>query len=307
MSAYPPPPPIGGPYNPYDRAARDAARAQYRAQQAAVRQQQRMQRSAWKAQRRAMRRSSIVGPLLLLTLGVFFLLVELHRVSAMYALDWFGHWWPLVLIAAGAILVVEWMIDRDRPIDAGGPRTIGGGVVALLIFIAVMGLAATAGVRALEWKQQNVGEGFGKLDEVLGNRSDAYDDVTSAIAPTGLLEIRNPHGDVTVTGTSTDGQVHVNIHKHAFAWNEGDTQKKMQQLQPTFSQAGSNLTLTVGSVAGGQADLTVTLPGTCGVTVNADHGDVNLSKVQTAVAVSANHGDVEISDITGNVQATVKR
>jgi DUF4097 and DUF4098 domain-containing protein YvlB len=304
MSAYPPPPPSGG-YNPYDRAARDAAKAQYRAQQQAIRAQQKMQHAAWKAQRRAMRRSSIVGPLLLLTLGVFFLLVELNRVSPLYALNRFGHWWPVVLIGAGVILVIEWVIDRDRPQSAGGPRSIGGGVVALLIFIAFLGVAATTAVRALEWKQQRIGEGFGKLDEVLGNRSDHYDDLSQAIPAGGLLVVRNPHGDVVVTGTSTDGQVHVSLHEQAYSWNESDTQKKMQQLRPVFSQDDKTLTLAVASVAGGQADLTITVPAGSAVTVNADHGDVNVSQVQQQVTISANHGDVSVTDVAADVQATI--
>jgi DUF4097 and DUF4098 domain-containing protein YvlB len=304
MSAYPPPPPTGG-YNPYDRAARDAAKAQMRAQEQAIRAQQRMQQAAWKAQRRAMRRSSIVGPLLLLTLGVFFLLVELNRVSPLYALNWFGRWWPAVLIGAGVILVIEWVIDRDRPQSAGGPRSIGGGVVALLIFIVVLGVAATAAIRALEWKQQKIGEGFGKLDEVLGSRTDSYDDLSQAMPAGGLLVVRNPHGDVTVTGTSTDGQVHVSLHKHAFSWSESDTQKKMQQLQPVFSQDDKTVTLSVASVVGGQADLTITVPAAAGVTVNADRGDVNVSEVQQQVTISANRGDVSVSDVAANVQATI--
>ena len=304
MSAYPPPPPSGG-YNPYDRAARDVAKAQYRVQQQALRAQQKMQHAAWKAQRRALRRNSIVGPLLLLTLGVFFLLVELKRLSPLYALNWFGHWWPVVLIGAGVILVIEWVIDRDRPQSAGGPRSIGGGVVALLIFIAFLGVAATAAVKALEWKQQRIGEGFGKLDEVLGNRIDSDDDLIEPIPAGGQLVIRNPHGDVVVSGTSTDGQVHVSLHKHAYSWNEKDANKKIQQLQPVFSQDEQNLRLTVASVVGGHADLTITLPPNSGVTVNADHGDVNVSQLQQPVTVSANHGDVSVSDITGNVQATI--
>ena len=302
MSAYPPPPPAGGPYPPYDR---NAARAQYRAQQQAYRTQQKMQRAAWKAQRRASRRTSIVGPLILLTIGIFFLLVELHKVSTFYALEWFGHWWPVILIVAGVILVAEWTMDRDRPAAVGGPRSIGGGVIFLLVLLIVAGLASQAALRGLEWKHQKFGEGYGKLDQVLGNRSDAYDDVSNPIPAGGLLVIRNPHGDVTVNGTSTDGQLHLSIHKQAYAWNEADVQSKMQQLQPVFQLDGNNLTLMVNGVAGGQADLTVTVPPTCGVTVNADHGDVAVNSLQKPVTLSANHGDVDVSDIKGDVQATI--
>ena len=296
MSTYPPPPPS------YDRGA---AKAAYRAQQQAYRAQQRMQRSAWKAQRRALRRSSIVGPLILLALGVFFLLVELHRLSPFFALEWFGRWWPVVLILAGVVLVVEWILDRDRPADAGGPRTIGGGVIFLLILLVVAGLSSQVALRGLEWKQQQFGEGFGKLDQVLGNRSDAYDDMSAAAPAAGVLVVRNPHGDVIINGTSTDGQVHVSIHKQAYAWNDADVQKKMQQLQPTLVQDGKDLSLSLNGVAGGQVDLTVTMPPSCGVTITADRGDVTVTALQRPVTISANHGDVSVSDVNADVQATI--
>jgi Putative adhesin len=294
MSAYPPPPPAGGPYPPYDR---NAARAQYRAQQASYRAQQKMQRAAWKAQRRASRRTSIVGPLILLTIGIFFLLVEMHKVSTFYALEWFGHWWPVVLIIAGVILVAEWAMDRDR----SGSRTIGGGVISLLILLIVAGLASQAALRGLEWKQQKFGEGFGKLDQMLGSRSDAYDDVAQPIPAGERLVIRNPHGDVIVSGSSSDGQVHVSLHTQTYGWKESETQEKTRDLQPVFSTNGGVLTLNVNQVEGGKADLTIKIPGNAALTVQADHGNVTVNDMQAAVVVSANHGDVNVSGIDGGV------
>src|ERR1700761_5777696 len=91
MSSYPPPPPAGGPYPPpYDRetlkAQQRAQQQAYRAQQQAWRAQQKMQRAQWKAQRRAMRRTSVVGPLILLGVGVYFLAAEIHWLSGFTAL-----------------------------------------------------------------------------------------------------------------------------------------------------------------------------------------------------------------------------
>ena len=305
MSAYPPPPPD----SPF---ARDAQRAQYRAQQAAYRAQrqayraqQRMQQAVYRNQRRALRRGSILGPLLLLSVGVFFLLAGFHRVSGLYALEWFGRWWPAVLIAAGVVLLLEWALDQSSDRNAVAPRTIGGGVVTLLVLLAFAGLAAHVAARGMAWKNENGGRGFGKLDEVLGNRNDRYDVASSAIAPGGLLVIRNPHGDVTVTGTSTDGQVHVDIHKQAVGWNTDESNARLEKLQPVFSSEGKDLVLTVSTVRGGQDDLTVTVPAGNAVTVNADHGDVELSGLKNAVTVSANRGDVTLNDIDGNVQSTV--
>jgi DUF4097 and DUF4098 domain-containing protein YvlB len=303
MSSYPPPPPQpGGPYQPYDRYA---AKAQYRAQRDAIKMQRRLQQEQYKAQRRAMRRTSVVGPIILLTLGVVFLLAEFHHLSAFYALEWFGRWWPLVLIVAGVIFLAEWALDQRRADGTAGTRAIGGGVIALLIFLAFAGIAAHVTVRGIEWKQENIGDGFGKLDQVFGNRNDSYNDMTSPIAPGAVFIVRDPHGDVTVSGNSTDGQVHVNVHTQSYSWNEKDLRQKINQLQPVFSQEGKDTVLTVAWVRGGDAQLTITVPPTSPVTVNADHGDVSLSGLHGNLSVSANHGDVEMHDIEGNIQATI--
>jgi DUF4097 and DUF4098 domain-containing protein YvlB len=304
MSSYPPPPPPpqGGPYQPYDRYA---AKAQFKAQQQAIKTQRRLQQAQFKAQRRAMRRTSVVGPLILLTLGVVFLLAEFHHLSGYYALAWFGRWWPLVLIVAGLIFLAEWALDQRRVDGAPGARTIGGGVIALLIFLAFAGIAAHVTVRGIEWKDQNIGEGFGQFDQLFGNRNDSYDNMSAAIAPGASLIVRDPHGDVTVNGSSTDGQVHVDVHTQSYSWNEGDLQRKINQLRPVFTKEGNDTVLSVAWVRGGDAQLTITVPPASPVTVNADHGDVSLSGLHSNLSVSANHGDVEMHDIEGNIQATV--
>jgi DUF4097 and DUF4098 domain-containing protein YvlB len=316
MSAYPPPPPppAGGPYPPADpqfaraqqRAQQQAIRAQQRAQQQAMKAQFRAQQAAMRLQRRALRRTSIVGPVILLALGTVLLLVSLGRLSWVQSLEWFGRWWPAVLIFAGVVLLVEWALDQRSTDERAGSRTLGGGVVALLIFLAFFGVASHVAARGLAWKNANFGDGFGDgFGDTFGNRNDTYDDLSSPIAAGAALVIHDPHGDVTVTGSSTDGLVHVNVHTQTYAWNERDIQRKVQALRPVFSASGKDMDLTVGYASGGQSDLTVAVPAGTPVTVNADHGDINISELHSAVSLSANHGDVTASEIQGDIQATV--
>src|ERR1700679_212342 len=88
MSAYPPPPPSGQ-YPPiYDRNAMRAQRQILRAQARAQQAQQRAMRHQLRAQRRSMRRGSIVGPLIILAVGVTFLLAQTGRISWVQTLEW---------------------------------------------------------------------------------------------------------------------------------------------------------------------------------------------------------------------------
>jgi DUF4097 and DUF4098 domain-containing protein YvlB len=284
----------------YDR---QALKQQIRMQK----QQARMQRHMMRAQARSLRRGSMVGPLVLVALGIVFLLAQMGRVSWASVLAWYAHWWPLVLIGAGLLLLAEWTFDQQmRP--AGAPyrgRVLGGGVVLLLVLLALAGVGSRGVNHAMAWGNHTFGHEFSGFDIALGERHDADDSVSSPIVSGGALLIRNPHGDVTVTGASDDGQVHVSCHKQVYARTDSDADSKESSLQPSFSQEGSNLTLNVASVAGGQADLTVQVPRDTMLTVRADHGDIDIQEIHAAVSLSANSGDVNLSGINGPVTAHV--
>jgi DUF4097 and DUF4098 domain-containing protein YvlB len=267
-------------------------RAQARAQQA--------QQRALRHQLRAQRRRSIVGPLIILAMGIVFLLTQMGRLSWGQSLEWYGRWWPAVLIAAGIVLLLEWAIDQ-RESAAGHRRVVSGGVIFLLILLALAGLSSRAVEYGLAWRDHTFRNGYTKLDYLFGDRHDADSSMTRAISPASTLMIRNPHGDVTVTGSSSDGQVHVNVHTQTYAWKDSDVEKKATELQPTFSSNGRILVLNVNSVDGGEADLTVEIPRSAPITIQADRGDVTVNEMSAPVTVSANHGDVDVSGIDNSV------
>jgi DUF4097 and DUF4098 domain-containing protein YvlB len=301
MSSYPPPPPPGQ-YPPvYDRNAMRAQRQILRAQVKAQQAQQRALRHQLRAQRRSLRHGSIVGPLIILALGVIFFLAQMGRLSWGQSLEWYGRWWPAVLIGAGIVLLLEWAIDQHRAGATGHVRVVGGGVVFLLMLLVVAGLASRTVEYGLAWRDQTFGTGYNKLDYLLGDRRDAESSIASAIPSGSTLVIRNPHGDVTVTGSSSDGQVHVNVHTQTYAWKASDDERKSRELQPSFSSSDGTLTLNVNAVEGGEADLSVTVPHTVPVTIQADHGDVTVNEMAAPVSISANHGDVDASGINSGV------
>ncbi|MES2393745.1 MAG: DUF5668 domain-containing protein, partial [Acidobacteriota bacterium] len=306
MSSYtPPPPPPGGGLPPNGP---NFSRQAWKMQRRAMKAQARAQRAQWKMQRRAMRRRSIVGPLVLLVAGLVFLLAQMGRVSWAGVVFWYARWWPMVLIAAGLVLVAEWALDHARVDGQGrvlGTRTLGGGVIFLLILLAVIGSSLRFTGRSMEWKDHYFGPGWLGLQQVMGDEHDADDTASSALGGATTLVIHNPHGDVTVNGSSEDGQVHVSVHKQVWAWKESDATSRQEQLQPQFSNDGNSLVLTVAGIASGQADLTVQVPHTMAVTLTADHGNVSVNDIQGAVTVSSNHGNVDLNGIDGGVIAHI--
>ena len=238
---------------------------------------------------------------MILVLGIVFLLAQMGRLSWTQSLEWYGRWWPMVLIAAGVVLLIEWAIDQRRVNRSGQARVVGGGVVFLLVLLALAGLSSRAVEYGFDWRDHTFGNGYTKLGYLFGDRHDADSSMSWVIPTASTFVIRNPHGDVTVTGSSSDGQVHVNVHTQTYAWKDSDVREKTKQLQPTFSSDQGILTLNVNSVDGGEADLTVEIPRSAPVTIQVDHGDVTVGEMSAPVTVTANHGDVNLSAIDNSV------
>jgi hypothetical protein len=246
--------------------------------------------------------------MVLLALGVVLLLEQMGRLSWAHSLEWYARWWPAVLIVAGVILLLEWLLDQQRMEESGRPgttRVLGAGVVFLLILLAVVGWSARWTESGAAWKDHYVGQDLGGLNRIFGESHESDDAVSEAFPAGSALVIHNPRGAVSVTGTSDDGQVHVSVHKEVYAWRDSDAEAREQQMRPTFSTQGNNLMLDVRGVEQGQADLTIEMPRTAAVTINADHGDVRVSELHAAVSIASRAGDVDVSGIDGTVTAHV--
>jgi DUF4097 and DUF4098 domain-containing protein YvlB len=109
----------------------------------------------------------------------------------------------------------------------------------------------------------------------------------------------NPHGDITVNGTSDDGRVHIAVHKQVYAQSDSDAASKAQQLTPNATYNGTALTITEPSQEGARTDLILTVPAAVPTSVNANHGDVHVASIKAPVWVTANHGEIDLSAITG--------
>jgi DUF4097 and DUF4098 domain-containing protein YvlB len=282
-----------------------------------MRDQLRAQRDAMRAQRRhlryqmrAQRRRSLLGPLLMIALGVLFLLIQGGQIDDQLFWQRYGHWWPLLLLLAGVILLAEWAFDQSLLRDPNQPRyrrSVGFGAVLLLIVFVVIGILATEGFRFRHPPDAVVIHGFtispDSLDELFGDKHDSDQTLDLPLSASGTLALVNPRGDVTLSGTSDDGRIHIAIHKQVYARDDSDADSKAQQLTPTANFDGS--ALTVPSLDGARADLVLTVPAAALVKVTANRGDIHISSIKASVTATANHGNIELSAITGPVTAYI--
>ncbi|MDE1162833.1 MAG: DUF4097 family beta strand repeat-containing protein [Acidobacteriaceae bacterium] len=295
MSSYPPPPP------PFDRGAARAQQRAWKAQQRVIlqqqRAQQRWQRSQMKAQMRMQRRRSLVGPLMLIAIGVVVLMTRFGSLHWGQFFEWYSRWWPAVMILAGLVLVAEWSLGHNREQPYSTPR-LGGGMVVLLILLVSFGASLRWVGPGREWSERFMGSDW---DHMMGQSHDFDDTLTQSITPQQTLVIRNPRGNVTVTGSSEDGQVHLALHKQVYAWRDSDAESRAQDLQPGVTNTPGQLLLAQNDVEGGTLDMTVEVPHGTPVTIDAGRGDVSIQELHSAVEITASRGAVDVSAITGPV------
>ena len=143
------------------------------------------------------------------------------------------------------------------------------------------------------------------MEQLLGNKHESDEARVQQLPLGSALTIDNPRGDVFVSGSSSDGTMHVSLHKQVYSRSDSDADNRSRQLSPVITSNGKLVSVTLPNLNGATGDLTITVPATTILTVNANHGDVHIDKLVAPLVVTANHGDVELSSITGAVTAHV--
>jgi hypothetical protein len=260
------------------------------------------QRDAARAQRyyrRSLRRPSMLGPLVLIVVGVVALLVETDKLNAFHVWDWYVRWWPLLLIGVGVLSLGEWWLDGRRG-NIG--RRSHGGLVALIICLAILGyvFSQTSHLHNMHLFGHGVDEDD-VFAHLFGQEHDADRNLNRQIPAGALVDIQVPHGDVTVTA-SGDDQIHVQAHEVVYAANDRDARRNLDALSPQLTVEGKNVTLRSADSNDGRADLTIEIPNGAMPTVTAGHGDVTIEGVAGDGKISADRGDVKVDNLGGGVQ-----
>lgn len=297
------PPPYPPPYPPTDwKDQRRAARDQAKAQRDLLRDQWKVYREQQRTQLRGARGGSLLGPVLLIAIGIVFLLLRLGRLDYGTAGVWYERWWPLLLLFGGLVLLAEWAFERNRAPGQPYRTHVGAGVTLLLLLFCLPGIALNATHGDVN---QIFSHGFAvtpdNLDEFLGDRHESDQTLDQALAPGTRLTIDNPHGDVTLSGASSDGQIHIAVHKQVYSRSDSDAADKARQLSPTLTGSSESFALRLPSVEGASADLTVTVPNGTPTAITSGHGNVHISMLKAPLVITANHGDVELDAIGGAI------
>jgi len=275
---------------PYDpKMAYRQARAQAKAQ-----------RAYWRYQTRGCS-SSIVRPLVLVGVGVVALLIETGKLPSYMFWDWWGHWWPLLLIAIGVLLLIEYFFDRNNP--CAGNRGMGG-VVGLIVLLALVGWCSQ-GFNHWGWQQGNWNNFWASLGPEYNNDVQLTHPLTVAAGMTPVINIENPDGDVTVTA-SADGQIHLTGHQVAHIDSQDRANQLFAATRPQIEATASGANIVVPTRNNLSDDLTIELPAQVSTVIRGDHGDVTVEGLKSNADITANHGDVKVQDMGSDVHVQMQ-
>jgi hypothetical protein len=253
-----------------------------------------------------MRRTSVVGPLLLILIGGLFLANNLRPDLPL--LEILGRYWPVLLIAWGALRLLEilyWAM-RSRPLPAAG---VSGGEWALIVLIAIVGSGLYLTHRVVSrWPQGRITM---RGIEIFGDSYDFPLAAQRAAGKTPRVVIENLRGNARVVGADTE-EVRVSGRKTIRAFQQGDANTANQQSPLEILAQGDRIVVRTNQerASGDQrisADLEITVPRGAFVEARGRYGDFDISEISGGVDVDSDNAGVRLNNIGGNARVDLRR
>ncbi len=252
-----------------------------------------------------MRPRSMIGPLLLILIGVLFLL---HNVRPeLVSLETIARYWPVVLIAWGLLRLLEilvwWMTSRPLP-----SRGLTGGEWTLAIFIILIGSGIAFGYRhAPHLPPVFIG---GKGVELFG---DAYDYPVSAQKPidkVARVVVENQRGNTRIVGGDNQ-EIVVGGRKtiRAMEKSGADEADRKTPLE-IIIQGDQAVVRTNQEAAPGRRvsmDLEITVPRKINIQASGRYGDFDITNIEGSVEITSDNAGVRLQDIAGNTRVDLRR
>ncbi len=244
---------------------------------------------------------SLAGPVVLIVIGVFFLLGNLHILYWHDLGRWFAHYWPVLLILWGIIKLVEYHQANRTGTRSPG---IGAGGVLLVIFLVVAGLIATSASN-FDWGQIRDQMHIEGADMPWwGHTYDFNADLLQDFPAGASLRVTNIRGAVNLT-TANDNRLHLTVHKRINAENEQDAAKWDKLTQPQITVSGQTVMINANTQGAGDhwvnSDLDLAVPRKAAADVSTNHGDVSIMGRDGNADVNSQNGDVSITDLNGSL------
>jgi DUF4097 and DUF4098 domain-containing protein YvlB len=248
-------------------------------------------------------RRSIAGPLVLIIIGGLFLARNLGWRFPLW--HWFGHWWPLLLIVWGVIVLIERMSA-----DGYRRRGLGAGSVLLLILLVALGVSAHYS-SDVDWG--NVRDQLQMDDDMGGIFGTAFtfdETLEQAFPAHGSLRIVCDRGSLNITPGDGD-TIRVVVHKKLYANNQNDANKYNEGTKPEITVSGDSVLLNANTNGSGDhnvsADMDIVVPAGAPLDIASKRGDITVGQRKAEVKIALQHGDVSVTEVAGPVSISLEK
>ena len=253
-----------------------------------------------------MRRHSIIGPLLLITIGVLFLLWNFHPEWVSFAL--IARYWPLLLIVWGLLRLMEILYWRltSKPLPSRG---LSGGEWTLVVLICLFG----SGLFLFTERRPHLPRVFvgDRGVELFGEPFDYPIPEQRQAAKVTRIVIENQRGNTRVVGADT-AEIKVTGRKtiRAYRESQADEANKRTPVE-IITQGDQILVRTNQEKAPGDmrisTDLELTVPRGASIQASGRSGDFDILNVEGGVEVKSATAGVRLQNIGGNARVDLSR
>src|SRR5271154_2509046 len=181
------------------------------------------------------RRNSVGGALIVIAVGVFFLILNLHPGLDPWSI--IGRYWPVLLIAIGLGHMWDAWMDRTYS-QPGEPRHHSGAPIAVLVILALLGFAVWHGrnSRPVQHAAQDVAGGAGASQLLNANFNYHAADGTPHVE----YSVSSGHGDLSIT---QDNEHHLHIAISRNEWQLRFADNVPMDMNVQIGAGSSNLRL----------------------------------------------------------------
>jgi DUF4097 and DUF4098 domain-containing protein YvlB len=245
-------------------------------------------------------RGSIVGPLILITIGILFL--ARTAWPAFSVIEFISVYWPYLLILWGGLQIIEISIRavRHTPLPNNG---ISGGGWFLILVIAIFGFVAFEVHGPNAWWRR---AGFDQGMDWFGEAHDfTVPQQTRKAVKKPVIRIEDFRGSAKISGAATD-QVTLSGHKIIRAMNSGDARQSDSETPVEISDDGNTIVITMNQRKAKNkvrvtTNIDLTVPRDATIEAFGRAGDFDVSGLDGDVRISSDNAGVRLQDIGGNV------
>ena len=256
---------------------------------------------------------SIFWSLILISIGVLFLLKNLHFDIHPWTIV--AKYWPLLIIFWGLSKLFCYLNADENPV-AGQRSRLTGGDIVLLLFLLITGSVVTKAVTSDFWPGHfgmNLADADFGGEELSGNSFNFNEEMTQPLTKKDrVLELTNFYGSVEVRPHDKD-EIKIQLEKRLRAKDEAQAKEVAGRLKiwvnsksPGYSITTNRGDLDKKEQEGLRTNFSIWVPKTMTLVISNKYGPVTVEEIAGAHKIEDSYGDVVVKEIDGSVRVENK-